>query len=146
MVPEYKCKIDDPEQVRHHWDDNNREWLTINIQGYQLEVCDTLWIRTYRAKRGRGELIPPLLDNLTKENSLRFPHCPERLQQPEAESPLLLPSSDRDTVWLGLDVHDIDRYVEKDLSKIQFLLIPCSALEAARITSFEDGCTPSASR
>lgn len=144
-----KCKIEDPQRVFHHWDENGiDEWLVIDIQGCQLETCDILWIRTHRARRGGGQLIRPLPYDydLTEENSLRFPHWPERLLQPEEAELALSPDSDPDTVWFGLDVHDIGQYTEKDLSKIRFLLIPCSALEEAKVTSFEDGCTPSASR
>ena len=132
-------KIDDPTQVFHYWDKKNSEWLVMDIRDCRLEACDTLWVRTYRARRGQGELIRPSPYDLTEENSLRFPHCPQRLLQPEVGTSLS--PSDQDTVWLGLDLRDIDQYVQRDLSKIQFLLIPCSALEAARIPGFEGGCT-----
>ena len=138
-------KIEDPERIFHHWDENANEWLVVDMRDCRLEACDKLWIKTYRARREGDVLIRPLPHDLTKENSLRFPHCPQRLLRPKAEDSLI-PSSDPNTVWFGLDVHDIGQYVKKGLSRIQFLLIPCSALREAKIPSFEDGCTPSASR
>ena len=138
------CEIAEPKRTFHYWDksDNDNELLGIDIRGCELETCDTLWVRAYCPRRG-GDLIPPPPDDFTEESSLRLSltWAWERFLLHKPDAPRTS-SGDLDTVWFGLDVHDIGQCAKKDLSKIQFLLIPCDALEAAKVPGFESGCIP----
>ena len=137
-----KCEIGDPKRTFHYWDKSDNELLGIDIQGCELEACDSLWVRAYCPRRG-GDLTPPPPDDFTEENSLRLPFtwALERLSicKPDA---CRTSSGNLDTVWFGLDVHDIGQHAKRDLGKIEFLLIPCDALEEAKVPGFESGCTP----
>jgi hypothetical protein len=115
------------------------ECLGVDVRGCELVGCDTLRIRTYRPRRGGDYLSAPPEDFTGEEGSLRFPHCPERLSPCSPESPLP-PGTDLHIACFDADIHDIGQYA--NLSKIRFLLIPCSALEAAKIPGFERGCIP----
>lgn len=138
----YMCQVEDPQQVRITQDRNGqRSLLAIDIQGCDLQLCKIIWVRTFRVRRGEHLLIPELEVPVSKKNSLRFPHCPERILLPEPGSPLV--PTDIDTVWFGFQIHDMEhlaREAAKDLNEIHYLIIPCSALEAAQIPGFEEGC------
>jgi len=115
----------------------NAKWLGVDVRGCELMDRDMLRIRTWRPKRGGDYLSLPPRD-FVEDKSLHFPHCPERLSyHPES---VLSSSNDLDMVCFVVDVHDIGQ--NRNLDRVQFLLIPCSALEAARIPGFEGGCIP----
>lgn len=139
MANEYK--ITDPGAF-YYCDEQRNEWLGIDIKECELETCDILWMKSCHPRRG-GDCIRQAPLNLSADNSLRLPQTwtRQRLLLPPPDDPEMS-SSGSDTVWLGLDVRDIRHEANKDLHMIQFLLIPCGALEAEKIPGFEGGCFP----
>ena len=133
-------KIVDPGSFYYLNDDG--EWLGIDIGDCQLTKYDTIWIKSYRPRRG-GDYIHQPPRNLSKDNSLQLPvtWAMQRLQVPSPGNPEM---SDDDvyTTWFGLDVRNIGEAAQKNLSQIRYLLIPCGALEARKIPGFQGGCIP----
>jgi hypothetical protein len=138
-----KCEIADPECVFYYChkaadDEKCKEGLGVDIRDYELEGCDTLWIKSYRPKPNRPIGYPPNDftpdDFESKSLQLGFTWAMERLLKPDD----LLSSGDPDTVWYDLDIRDLDW--SQKASTIQYLFILCDSLREAKIPGFEGGC------
>jgi hypothetical protein len=135
-----KCEVTDPGTF--YYVDAEVEWLGINIEHCSLEACDILWVKTCYPRR-QGDRIRPAPSDLKKENSIRLPFswAYQRLLPHGPDDSRTIGGSG-DTVWFGLDIHDINRQVQNDLGAVRYLLIPCNAMEEKKVPGFGRGCIP----
>ena len=134
-------KLSDPRCTFHYFGENDKEWLGVELGDCKLAEYDTLWIKSYRPRRG-GDHISQPPSGFTEKTALRLPidFAFNRLLHPK-KSKSRMPGGDLDTVWFGLDIRDWDQTARKDLNTLQSILIPCDALKAKEIPGFEGGCT-----
>ena len=138
MAAEYR--ITDPRSFRYS--DGQKDWLGVDIRDCQFYMYDIVWIKSPRPRIG-GDFIRQPPPDFHMDNSLRVTLTEARrcILLPPSSDPELS-NSDHYATWLGLDVSNIDQTTQRALGAVQFLLIPCSALEAQRVPGFEGGCVP----